>query len=102
MPDAREIRFRDGLAPCAETGESRKQGGAQDGRVQLVEPAVHAEMGVNVFGSLSVIAQRPRLGRDRRLLREERSAIAHATKVLGWIEARARCVADRAHGLTTA
>ena len=79
--------------PLPETREPR----AQNGGLQLVEPAVHACFGVMIAIDLSSVAKPPQPSRKRRVGGDDGAAVAERAEVLRRIEAERPRHADRAN-----
>src|SRR6185312_12511059 len=74
----------------------------QNQRLDRVEPRGVADALVQVALALPVLAQAARAGGDGRVVRDERSCVAHRAEVLARVEAERRCAADGAGAKTSA
>ena len=68
-------------------GEDSWQSGAEDRRLDLVEPAVHARLEVLVARDLPTVAQPPDPGVERRVVGDDGAPVTQRAEILRGIEA---------------
>ena len=102
----RDRKFREPLrvppgdpAPCRVPGVDPRQLGAQNRRLELVEAAVVAELGVVIALAAAVVPQAADALGDRVGIGRDQAAVARAAEILARVEAEAAGQADAAgHG----
>jgi hypothetical protein len=97
----RAIRGGSGAPGCGPSGEQREARG-EDGRLHLIEPAVHAHLAVMVTVRLPAVSDALQAGGERRVAGRNRAAVAERAQVLRRVETVGGRRADRSDRTTLA